>query len=286
MAKSNAHKLRQIIGDHIQYGIESVLSKFARSQGLYLDKKGIRNTRTGNKVTWTDNKGNKHDLDFVLEKNGTDDKIGSPVAFIEVAWRSYTKHSRNKAQEIQGALIPLKETYDIYNPFIGVILAGEFTEGALQQLRSLGFAVIYFPYDSVIKSYASVGVDITFGEQTKESELGSKIRNLKKLSVDQTEKVFNKLFQINRRQINKYFQILKNAINRKIALISITPLYGESIQFQTLSKALTFLKSPQSSIISRNFIRYEIGIRFSNGDRIIGQFEKNIDAIRFLSFYK
>lgn len=54
--------------------------------------------------------GNAHDLDFVLERGGSDDKIGMPAAFIETAWRRYTKHYRNNAQEIQGALEPLAET--------------------------------------------------------------------------------------------------------------------------------------------------------------------------------
>ena len=87
---------------------------------------------------------NSHDLDFVLERGGTPDKIGMPVAFIETAWRRYTKHSRNKAQEIQGALEPLAETYRHLAPFKGAVLAGVFTEGALTQLRSLGFTVLYF----------------------------------------------------------------------------------------------------------------------------------------------
>ena len=79
----------------------------------------------------TDLNGNEHDLDFVLERGGTATKRGIPVAFIETAWRRYTKHSRNKAQEIQGAIVPLFETYKRYHPLMGAILAGDFTPGAL-----------------------------------------------------------------------------------------------------------------------------------------------------------
>ena len=45
--------------------------------------------------------------DYVLERGGTDTVRGLPAAFIETAWRRYTKHSRNKAQEIQGAVLAL-----------------------------------------------------------------------------------------------------------------------------------------------------------------------------------
>ena len=113
MAESHSHKFGQIIGDLLEIAIQPHLEKFARKNKLFLDKKGIRKARPGKKVTWTDNNGNKHDLDFVIERGGAASKIGIPVAFIESAWRRYTKHSRNKAQEIQSAIIPLIENIKI-----------------------------------------------------------------------------------------------------------------------------------------------------------------------------
>jgi hypothetical protein len=107
MAISPGHKFGQLIGEVLEMAIEPILSEFAKQQGLFLDKKGPRPVRDGQKVCWTDLNGNKHDLDFVLERGGTPDRFGVPVAFIEAAWRRYTKHSRNKAQEIQGAILPL-----------------------------------------------------------------------------------------------------------------------------------------------------------------------------------
>jgi hypothetical protein len=52
------------------------------------------------------------------------------VAFIETAWRRYTRHSRNKAQEIEGAIGPLAETFAHARPFLGAILAGQFIHEA------------------------------------------------------------------------------------------------------------------------------------------------------------
>ncbi|MBK9793853.1 MAG: hypothetical protein IPP60_12380 [Sphingobacteriales bacterium] len=154
MAESLSHKFGQLIGDLLELALEPHLQKFARKHKLYLDKKGVRKARSGKKVTWTDSKENKHDLDFVLERGGTENKIEYCfVAFIESAWRRYTKHSRNKAQEIQSAILPLANKYRNSSPFVGVVLAGVFTEGALSQLKSLGFGVLYFPYDTVVKHF-------------------------------------------------------------------------------------------------------------------------------------
>src|SRR3990172_6168045 len=110
MAESPAHKFGQVIGELLETVVLPQLDAFCKNQGLYLDhqKKG-RPARTGKKVTWEDQYGNVHDLDFVIERDGTDEKNGRPLAFIETAWRRYIKHSRNKAQEIQGAILPLAE---------------------------------------------------------------------------------------------------------------------------------------------------------------------------------
>jgi hypothetical protein len=118
MAESLAHTLGQVIGNVLEDALEPPLREFAAAYGLYLDKKGPRKAREGKKVTWRDLYGNAHGLDFVLERGGTDEVIGTPVAFIETAWRRYTKHSRNKAQEIQGAIQVLALTHKYCCPFV------------------------------------------------------------------------------------------------------------------------------------------------------------------------
>src|SRR4051812_16570820 len=122
MAEAPGHRLGQIIGETLEAALEPVLQEVADLHALYLDKKGIRPARRGKKLTWTDSLGNSHDLDYVLERGGTEDEIGVPVAFIETAWRRYTKHSRNKAQEIQGAILPLLVTHSEAKPFPGAVL--------------------------------------------------------------------------------------------------------------------------------------------------------------------
>lgn len=132
MAESPAHRFGQVIGELLESVVRPQLETFCQAQRLYLDhQKRNRPARAGKKVAWSDQYGNTHDLDFVIERDGTDQQIGRPLAFIETAWRRYTKHSRNKAQEIQGAILPLAEKYRWNNPFLGTVLAGVFTEGSL-----------------------------------------------------------------------------------------------------------------------------------------------------------
>ncbi|MGL5193569.1 MAG: hypothetical protein ACRC8Y_08175 [Chroococcales cyanobacterium] len=147
----------------VPYGHEN---RYTATKNHYLDYQKSRPARKGKKVTWEDEDGNKHDLDFVIEVGGTEEKLGLPIAFIESAWRRYTKHSKNKVQEIQGAILPIIQRYSQLNPFYGVVLAGDFTKPALEQLKNNGFAVIYIPYADVVNAFKVVNLDIAFDETT------------------------------------------------------------------------------------------------------------------------
>lgn len=151
MADSPAHQFGQIIGLVLEKAVFPGLKALAEKHGLYLDLKGNRAARERKqKVSWLDLHGNSHDLDFVLERFGADHVHGAPVAFVECAWRRYTKHSKNKAQEIQGAISPLSYKYECHAPFVGVILAGDYTRPSLEQLRSLQYQVVHITYESVL----------------------------------------------------------------------------------------------------------------------------------------
>ncbi len=284
MAESYSHKFGQIIGDLLEIAIQPHLEKFAKKNKLFLDKKGDREARSGKKVTWIDSKGNKHDLDFVIERGGSEKKIGIPIAFIESAWRRYTKHSRNKAQEIQSAIIPLIERYKNSSPFIGVVLAGVFTEGALNQLKSLGFGVLYFPYDTVVKAFQKCGIDASFDEKTTEIDFKTKIKGWQ--TLENKESVAKELLKLNKKHVDEFFNLLTNSVLRYIDKILILPLHGQESTKDTVIEAIDFLKNYSESNPKAPLIRYEIIIKYNTGDKIEASFKDKKDAINFLETYK
>lgn len=283
MAVSLSHKFGQIIGELLELAIEPHLVQFAKKHKLFLDKKGYREARSGKKVSWTDNKSNKHDLDFVLERGGTKIKTGLPVAFIESAWRRYTKHSRNKAQEIQGAIIPLTEKYKSSSPFVGVVLAGEFTSGSLNQLKSLGFGVLYFPYDTVVKAFRKFGINADFDESTSEKEFKKKIESWQKLQGKND--VAKELLKLNKKNVDIFFSSLTESISRFIERVLVIPLHGQELSIKTIGEAIEFLKDYKENIQKLPLVRYEIIIRYNTGERIEASFISKKDTIIFLETY-
>lgn len=285
MAESPAHRFGQSIGELLEAVIRPELENFCEAQGLYLDhQKKKRPARSGKKVSWTDQYGNIHDLDFVIERDGTDRQIGRPVAFIESAWRRYTKHSRNKAQEIQGAILPLAERYRWNNPFLGTVLAGVFTEGSLEQLRSLGFQVLYFPYESLVAAFQAEGIDIAFDESTSDSVFRKTTKHIESLSPAQMAKIQQQLVVANQIAIDDFLAALRNRLSRYVTRVIVIPLYGRVNVFVTLEDALRFLDGHMIYEGSGEFRKYEIRVEFSNGDKVDAFIEAKDKVKEFLNF--
>lgn len=283
MAQSPSHRFGQIIGEVLESAIHPIIEGIAKEHKLYLDVKRPRKARKGkSKVAWVDGKGNKHDLDYVLEAGGTEDAIGTPKAFIEIAWRRYTKHSRNKAQEIQGAIIPLMELYSNSHPFLGVVLAGVFTEGSLNQLRSHGFNVVYFPYESVIAAFASAGIDATFDEATPDAHLKRKVSQYGKLNASERDRIAAFLRKRHKADLATFLAALRTTLSRTIQSVYVLPLHGILRTLGNVTEAIEFIEEFDESLPCKSFTRYEVGVRYSNGDEIRGQFKDKMAAVAFL----
>ena len=286
MAQSPAHRFGQIIGDTLEGAIRPVLETVAKDLGMYLDGKGERKVRgTKRKVAWVDGKGNTHDLDYVFEAGGNAETIGVPRAFIEIAWRRYTKHSRNKAQEIQGAILPLQKTHEASAPFGGVVLAGIFTDGAVEQLRSHGFTVLLLPYATVVDAFATAGIDAKFDEATPDVEFAQKVGQWQALSAARRSRIARRLMQLNATRVDDFLQILEKSLTRRIEAVSLTVLHGQMHVFPTIDQAIAHILHPPPLLASTVPLRYEIQIRYGNGEVIEGRFDDAQRAIQFLRVY-
>ncbi len=285
MAESPAHKFGQVIGSLLESVLLPQLEQFCWEHNLYLDhQQRNRPARRGRKVSWQDQYGNTHDLDFVIERDGSDEIVGQPLAFIEVAWRRYTKHSRNKAQEIQGAVLPLAEKYYWNSPYLGTVLAGVFTEGSLDQLKSNGFRVLYFPYETLIRAFEAEGIDIRFDESTPDDVFRACTDRIERASADTMERIKKRLIATNQKEVNDFFAALQHRISRSVVRVLVIPLYGRLSQFATIQDALRFLDMHSIYEGSGEFRKYEVQIEFSNGDRVQGSFESKYGAREFLEF--
>lgn len=284
MADSQAHRWGQIVGDVFERAFRSKLHEAASATGVYFDFNGNpRATRAGGVLRWKDENGNWHQMDYVLERGGSDTVVGAPVAFVELAWRRYTKHSKAKVQEIEGAVLPLAQTHRHQHPFLGAILAGEFTKNSLQQLLSRGFAVIYVPTPKVVDAFAGVGIDASSTEETPEHEFAAKVSKFEKLTGKQMQQLHNQLVAAEPKQVAEFMDALTTSISRTVERVLILPLHGEPHVALDVDAAIAFVANYGEVGGSKAPVhRYEIEVRYSNGALVRGAFPSKGEAVAFL----
>lgn len=300
MAESLAHKWGQLIGDIFELFVRNILVTVAAEHSLYLDYKKPRKARVNQggkdlaKVTWQDSFGNKHDLDYVLELGGTEEKLGTPVAFIESAWRRYTKHSKNKVQEIEAAVLPIARTFSRHQPFCGAVVAGEFTKNALQQLASNGFGVLHIPYASILAAFGEIGIDASSQDGaggTRENDFRRKIKAWEALKQpDATDTLLEKLHELHAGAIADFVQRLNESINRRVTSVRLTVLRGTSVTCPDVSAAIRYLADNSRGTRVRedeeDREHFEVQLRFNTGAKIEAIFPGREEAIGFLKSFE
>lgn len=283
---SPGHKLGQMIGNFFEDFFDESLSDIAVRHNVYCDRRGRRPSVRGNrrKVTWIDQDGNPHDLDYVLESGGSFEKRGQPAAFIELAWRRYTKHSRNKAGEIEGALIHLGETYQ--GAFLGAILGGEFTQGSLDQLESHGVNVLYVPFDKIADAFATKGIDLRYVESVDDDVKLEIIENWQALNPSDLEQIKKDLENRIKEDYLDFLNDLEEALAREVVSVRVFYLFGKESVYDNLSIAIQALQDYVPEAASDlAFKRYEVQIRFNNGDRVEGAFSERKEVVNYLRYF-
>jgi hypothetical protein len=244
------------------------------------------------KVTWRDSYGNRHDLDYVLERGGTEDTFGVPLAFIESAWRRYIKHSKNKVQEIEAAVLPIALTFARHQPFCGAVLSGEFTRNALDQLESKGFTVLHIPYESILNAFNEVGVDASSVDRiTSEEEFNRKIIQWEALpEPETTEKFLKALYRLHAADVARFQTHLEASLLRGVVSVRLAVLRGHMIECQDIESAIAYLAEEERAHRLREGVEeramFEVVVRFNNGAKIEAAFPTRPEAISFLRTFE
>lgn len=281
---SAAHALGEAIGKTFEDVAPSYAKPIIEECGYYYDYKHPRPARNGNvKVVWEDINGNEHAFDFVAEEGGSEYEIGLPGAFIEVAWRKFSKHSKNKAQEISGAVLKVIDRYAHLSPFAGVILAGDFTDPALAQMRSEGFTVLYFPYDMIVGAFRTRGIDIEYDDSTTVREIKRRTDAIQAFSEREKREIAEYLRMANSDEVEAFERKLRHALSRKPGVYRVHVLYSDGIAcFDEPDAACRYISSSPTVASGLNLTRFEVVVEFDNGDHARSSFSEPEDAIRFI----
>jgi len=176
----------------------------------------------------------------------------------------------------------LRPTYHRSRPFKGAILAGMFTEGALNQLRSLGFNVMYLRYAAIIEAFKQIGIDANSDERTPDAAFQQKVDQYEALSFAQRRQLDAALLEGSVEDVDSFIESLTAAVSRHVESIIVLPLHGKRYETTSIDEAVALLEHYDEALAPAGFERYEVHVRFSSGNEIVGKFNAKPSAIEFL----
>lgn len=263
---SSGHKLGQIIGDWFEeFFALPILSSVAKELNLFLDSRFIKRTCRGEKITWEDQDSNIVDYDFVMELEGNDIKKGIPIGFFETFWRRGSRHSKDKARDDSGKLVPMRQTYPT-SRFLGILSAGDFTRPAQELVTSRSIDLFYIPKNLIIASWQKNGLDIDYPDDLSEEKKSALVASVSAVIKDRK---FLKIIAedlmklVGDQVVQNYKHRLKSSISAPPIIYEITPIFiGEKQEFSKHSEITDFLNSledmgPEKKQL-RNMVTYNV----------------------------
>jgi hypothetical protein len=280
---SAGHALGQLIGDWWErYICLPQLEIVAKELQLYLDSRFKERTCRGEKLQWADATGQTVDYDFVLELGGSAQLRGIPVGFIEVFWRRGSRHSRDKARDDSGKLLPMRQTYPTAR-FLGMMAAGDFSRPAIDFLNDRFINLLFIPKEKIVGAFAAQDLIIDYPDRTPEVD--------KRILVDSFRRDFTqeKKQLVAQTLVKDYGQSNFSAYLGKInSFLSASPqeikiyesLVSPPMIFHSVSDASRFLEKPVFSHENNQKV-YQYEILFSDGSYFSDEVD-SLDALKKL----
>lgn len=279
---SAGHKLGQLIGDwYEEYFVHDLLKGVAESLGLYLDTRFVeRKAVRGEKIIWEDLDCNNVDYDCVLELGGTDEHKGEPVAFIESFWRRGSRHSKDKARDDSGKLMPMRDTYPTAR-FLGIISCGDFTQPACDLVRSRNIDLFYINKNNIIKAFSDNDLIIDYPDKSKEDDKQKVAATFERNFTPAKKKAVAKSLKeiVGDVTMKAYIDRVSSALSALPQEYRITCRHESNPQvFFSTEELAKFLKKPSFNMSSpKNSYIYEIF--YSDGTEFAREVENSEELI-------
>jgi len=277
---SSGHKLGQVIGDWFEECfVFPLLQKVGEELDLFVDTRFVTRSSRNNKIIWIDLDDNKVDYDAVLEIGGSPTKQGVPVAFLECFWRRGSRHSKDKARDDSGKLMPMRETYPTAR-FLGIIAAGDFTVPARELIKSRDIDLFYVVKSKIIEAFSNCGLTMDYDDKLNEDEksliVNKFVEDFTKSKKIEVKKELLKI--IGTTTMDGYVNRIKSALSALPQEIRIIlRKSSEPIVFESVEETSNFIKDPNFNIeVTEQSFVYEV--TYSDGT----EFAKELDTLEQL----
>jgi hypothetical protein len=129
-------------------------------------------------------------------------------------------------------------------------------------------------------------LDASFGDDTTEEAFESKILGLRSLDESQKGEILGELINSERNQVEDFTSALAESLSRNVIGVSVTILHGSPRVIASVSEAILYIRgyAPSGSSLFP-VAKFEVELRYSNGDLIRGTFQDPEQAVAFLETF-
>ena len=169
-------------------------------------------------------------------------------------------------------------------PFHAAVLAGEFTSNSLIQLRSQGFFVLYFTYGQICDLFATEGISLHWEENTAEEELYRIIETFPDNADPRYLRLQQTFLRMYHRELTELSDALLNSLHNSISQVLVVPIHGYAYRLDSIPDAIDFVINYREDT-HQPILRYELIVRYHNGDEFTMKCTDKRKAIQFLNQY-
>jgi hypothetical protein len=106
------------------------------------------------------------------------------------------------------------------------------------------------------------------------------------VSARERERIKTRLLTADKAQFDAFLRALDASFSRGVQGVTVSVLHGRPQQLATVVEAIAFLQGYQEARPSvAPALKYEIDVRYNNGDVVHGIFQEKAEAIRFLQTF-
>jgi hypothetical protein len=109
-----------------------------------------------------------------------------------------------------------------------------------------------------------------------------KVAACAKLSDAKWSKIISRLRQLHHVELDAFLIQLASCLTRAIQTVFVLALHGQTYEATTLDDAIQFIRNYDEKSSVTLFRRYELNIRYSNGDEVRATFLSRLETIGFL----
>jgi hypothetical protein len=103
------------------------------------------------------------------------------------------------------------------------------------------------------------------------------------LGYDGQAAIAEDLREQNERGLEEFVRDLERSLSRQVDSVYILFLHGPSLKAGTVGEAISLIEEYAEQELVEGFVRYEVIVRYSNGDEVTGKFESKTEAVKFLN---